>query len=42
MSGDLVGNKIANKSTKVCRTSPRTSSETVESETQNIGLDSEL
>ena len=41
MSDDLIGNKIANKSTKDCRTSPLNSSETVESETENIGFDGE-
>ena len=34
----MIGNKIADKITKVPRSSPENSSETVESEIENIGL----
>ena len=34
-TGDLIGNKIADKITKVSRGSPQNTSETVESETEN-------
>ena len=40
-TGDLVGNKIADKITKVSRTLLQNNSETVESETENIGFDKE-
>ena len=40
--GDLIFNKVADKITKVWRTSPQNSSCTVESETENIGLDREI
>ena len=36
---NLIGNKNANKITKVSRTSPRNSSGTVTNETENVGLD---
>ena len=38
-TGDLTGNKIADKITEVSRTSPQNSSEIVTNETENIGLD---
>ena len=41
-SGDLIGNKIADKRTKISRSSPQNSSETVESKTENIGFDREI
>ena len=41
-TGDLIGNKIAAKITKVSRNSPQKSSGSVESETENIGLDGEI
>ena len=41
-SGDLLGNKIADKNTKISTTSPQISSETVINETENIGLDREI
>ena len=41
-TGDLVGNKIAEKITNVSRTSPQNNSETVTSEKKNIGLDREI
>ena len=41
-SGDLIGHKIANEIIKVSRTSPQNSSETVTTETENIGLDIEI
>ena len=40
--GDLIGNKIADKITKVSRRSPQNSSEKVESETVNIRFDKEI
>ena len=41
-SGYLIGYKITEKIRKVSRTSPQYSSGTVESETDNIGLDKEV
>ena len=41
-TGDLIGNKIADKITKVSRTAPQNGSETVGSETKNTGFDREL
>ena len=41
-TGDLIGNKIIDKITKVFRASPQNSSLTVESETENIGFDREV
>ena len=41
-SGDLIDSKIADKITKVSRTSPQNSSETVTNEAENIGLDREI
>ena len=38
----LIGNKIANTITKASRTSPQNSSETVESETENIGINRKM
>ena len=38
-TGDLIGNKIADKMTNVSRTSPQNSSEAVTNETENIRLD---
>ena len=38
-TSDLIGNKIADKVTKVSRSSPNNSSETVKSKTENIGYD---
>ena len=38
-TGDLTGNKIADKITEVSRTSPQNSSEIVTNETENIGVD---
>ena len=38
-TGDLIVNKIADKITKVLRGSLQNNSETVESETENTGLD---
>ena len=40
-TGDLIGNKIADKNTKISRTSLQNSSETVTNETENIRLDTE-
>ena len=40
--GGLIGNKIANTITKASRTSPQNSSETVESETENIGINRKM
>ena len=37
-TGDLIGNTIADKCTKVSRTSPQNNSETVTNEEENIGL----
>ena len=41
-TGDLRGNKIADKTTNVSRFSPQNSSETVESETENTRFDKEI
>ena len=41
-TGYLIGNKIANKITKVSRTLPQNNSETITNETENIGLDREI
>ena len=41
-TGDLIGNKIVDKVTKVSRTSPQNSSETVTNETENIRLDRDI
>ena len=38
----MIGNKIADKITKVSRTSPQNTPETVESETEKIGFDREI
>ena len=38
----MIGNKIADKITKVSRTSPMNSSGAVKSKIQNIGFDSKL
>ena len=35
----MIGNKIADKITKVSKSSPKNSSEIFESETENIGFD---
>ena len=39
---DVIGNEIADKLTKVLRTSPRNSSDTVPNETENIEHDKEI
>ena len=36
-TGDLIGNRIALKVTKISKTSPKNSLETVENETENTG-----
>ena len=41
-TGDLIGNKIADKITKVSRTSPQYTPETVKSQTEKIGFDREI
>ena len=41
-TGDLIGNKTADKITKLSRGSPQNNSETVESETEKIALDREI
>ena len=41
-TGNLTDNKIPDKITKVWRSSPQNSSETVESETENIGFNREI
>ena len=41
-TGDLIGNKIADKITKVSRVSPQKSSEIVKNEAGNIGFDREI
>ena len=41
-TGDLTRNKIVNKITKVLRTSPQNSLETVINETENIEIDREI
>ena len=41
-AGDLIFNKVADKITKVWRTSPQNSSCTVESETENIGFERKI
>ena len=41
-TGDLRGNKIADKTTNVSRFSPQNSSETVESETEDTRFDEEI
>ena len=38
----MIGNKIANKITKMSRNTPHNSSETVTKEAENIGLDREI
>ena len=38
-TGDLIGNKIADKIIKVSKTTPQNNSETVESETENARFD---
>ena len=38
-TSDLIGNKIADKTTRVSRGSPQNNSETVENETENTGVD---
>ena len=40
-TGDLAGNKIADKITKVQRNLPQNSSETIANETENIEVDRE-
>ena len=40
-TSDLIGNEVSGKITKISRSSPQNSSETVESETENIGFDTE-
>ena len=42
VAGDLIGNKIDNKITQVSRNSTLNYSETIESESENIGLDIEM
>ena len=42
VTGDLTGNKIADKITKVSRTSPQNISETVSNETRNVWLHREI
>ena len=39
VTGDIIGNKIADKTTKASKSLPQNSSETVETETENIGFD---
>ena len=41
-TGDLIDNKIADKITKVSRTSPQNSSKSLKNETENIGIDREI
>ena len=41
-SGDLIGNKIADKITNISRASPQNSSETVTNERKNIELNREI
>ena len=41
-TGELIGNKVTYKIAKVSRNSPQNSLETVENETENIGLDGEI
>ena len=41
-SGDLIGNKIADKITQVLKSSSQNISETIESETGDIGFDKEI
>ena len=41
-TGDLIGNKVINKITKVSRNSPQNSLERVTSEAEHIGLDREI
>ena len=41
-TGSLIGNKIANKITKISRTSPQNNSGTVTNETDNIEHDKEI
>ena len=41
-TSDLNGNKIVDKITKVSRTSPKNSSETVTNETESIGFDRKI
>ena len=41
-TGDLIGNKISEKITKVTRTSPQNSSEIVTNERDYIGFDREI
>ena len=41
-TGDLIGNKIADKITKVSRGSPQNTSETVESEIENTWFSREI
>ena len=41
-TGDLIGNKIADKIIKVSRTSPQNNSETVTNGEENIALDREM
>ena len=41
-TGDLIGNKIADKIIKVSRTSPQIDSETVTNGEENIALDREM
>ena len=38
-TGDLIGNKIAYKATKISRTSPQNNLETITNETENTELD---
>ena len=38
-TGDLIGNKITDRITKVSKNSPKNISETVENETKNAGFD---
>ena len=42
MTGYLIGNKTAHKITKVSRTLPQNTSEAVEGEIENNGLDREI
>ena len=41
-TGDLTGNKVADKITKVSKTLPQSITETVTNEAESIGLDREI
>ena len=41
-TGDLIGNRIADETTRVSRTLPKNITRTVINETENIGLDIEI